>query len=106
MDFTHIRWDTFVKNISLKTSTKEVNLTDCEIRFSIKRRISDSSYIFTENLDIVDIFEWKAKIEISAEITKTRNPWEYYYDFQLTDSLSKVTTLLEWKLTVVYDITI
>lgn len=108
MDIIAIRWDTFIRNITLRDNNlTPINLTWGSLKFSIKKRYTDTTYIYTWSITITDAVNWKAKIEIAPVITKTWAIDKWVYDIEFTDSLWVVTTpIINSNFQVVYDVTI
>jgi len=101
----HTRWDTFIRSIQIKNEDwTPVDITNSTLTFSIKKKITDTSYILSRNFDITDAQNWKAEIRIDWTDMELELA-SYYYDIQWVDSNWTIITILKGVFNIVYDIT-
>lgn len=104
MNITHTRGDTYIRNLSFKTATgTPINLTNYSIKFTMRADI-EGEVIITKNLTITDAVNGLANLTLSASEMNLAVK-NYYFDFQLTTSDSRVITFDKGLFNITYDIT-
>ncbi len=104
-NITHTKGDTFIRNLAFTTSAwVAVNLTGSTLKFSIKRNLSDVTYILEINWTLVTPVSWLAKF-LATSAQMDFSVGNYYYDMQWIDSSWVVTTFAKGKFTLTYEIT-
>jgi hypothetical protein len=104
-NITHIRGDTFSRSIQFSGTTGPIDITGSVIRFSVKKRETDSSPIIQEILNISDPTQGIVQCIVPASVMKTLDPGSYIYDMEWTDSNGNVKTVMRGNLTIIYDVT-
>lgn len=88
------RGDTLVKQVTLTADWVAVDLTWAKIRFSMKKKFTDTEYIYDWFISIKDAVAWYAEINIWTDITSLWEVRWYEYSLRLRDKNDIVTTLL------------
>ena len=108
VDITHTRGDTFVRNLHLANSVgTAINLTGATIVFTIRKDFTDASALVSSTAVIATPESGDAVVTVSAAAMKLALPLvgTYYYDFQLTDSLGVISTIVKGNFFNSYDVT-
>jgi len=93
-----VKGDTYARSLVFKDKVwTAINLTGSLIKFSVKNKPSDTSYILQETLTITDAVWWKASLSAAMNM----DVGSYVYDFEWTQSTGIKTTLELWKLTII-----
>lgn len=101
----HTRWDTFQRNLNFKDKNQvAIDLTGSEIKFSIKNKFTDTSYIINHTATIINNIGWIAEIKIAWSIMDI-DTWTYYYDIEWTDSSWFIRTILKGNIIIDYHVT-
>jgi len=104
-NFTHTKWDTFEQILTFKDKNwVAIDLNGSEIKFSVKKKLTDTVYIINHTATITDYVNWTAEIKIDWDFIDME-VGTYYYDIQWTDSTWFIRTLLKWNLTIDYHVT-
>ena len=99
------RGDSIEQTITLKANWTAINLTWCNVKFTMKQDYSDVNPIITQELLITDAINWICKLVIDKNITSNWKIWMFHFDIEFTDSLWKRQTPLVSQVEILYDIT-
>ena len=110
-DLQMFRGDDRILTVTVVDSGGLVDLTDAVLRFTTKRKVSDSdtnAVIVKTTTDGIDTGEdptlGVATITIDAVDTVDEEPGRLHWDIQLTDADDKVRTVAKGTLTLVGDV--
>jgi hypothetical protein len=102
---SHTRKDTFIRTLSFKDSLgAAINLTGANVKFTIKTNVSDTNPLLQATAVVPSPATGVGTVTFTAAQMDLAEG-VYWYDIQLTDAASTVTTVLKDSFTVTYNVT-
>jgi len=107
LDIQHIKWDSFIRSLLFKDPITNLatDITWSTITFTIKKNKGDTINILQANATLTTPASWIADINVPGA-TMSIATGDYYYDMQWISQAGDITTFLNGKFTITYEITI